>query len=294
MLSRRCRTRFHSSPVSVTPFGAIRSGAFALVLPVLACSGGNAPPTSESSPLPGSYAEAQERLRLRNQQVAEAFEAEMGDRLPTAATDVIARHLEAVGGQEAFDSIRTMVLRFTANGTSGSLGEMVRYYKKPLLYRQEMVGSGRATVTDGSRVWQVGPDGWDEAEGDDSYLAFASMDNHFVDPELGGIGYELMGVMALDADPGYLVRRTWPHGAREDLFFSAVSGLLTGRRTDYHLMPESWFSYWDYRDFGGVRLPTVHIRSIGDLGPPHGLVLQNVQVNVPLSDSLFVPPDGEG
>ena len=51
-----------------------------------------------------------------------------------------------------------------------------------------------------------------------------------------------------------------------------------------------WFSYWDYRDVGGVRLPHVTIRSVGDLGPPHGLVLESVEINVELPDSLFLPP----
>jgi hypothetical protein len=30
---------------------------------------------------------------------------------------------------------------------------------------------------------------------------------------------------------------------------------------------------------------------IGDLGPPHGLVLKSVEINVPLPDSLFISPE---
>lgn len=239
------------------------------------------------------YQEAQEVHELRNREAATALLEELEDTMPSAA-EVIARHLEAVGGRSGFDTIQTMVLRFTANGTSGSFGELIRYYRKPLHYRQEVVGSSQATVVDGNQVWQVGPNGWTEAPGEEGYLAFASMDNHLVDPDQRGIRHELVGVIALDADPGYLVRRTWPHGGHEDLFFSAVSGLLTGRKTSYPLMEESWFSYWDYRDFGGIRFPVVHIRSIGNLGPPHGLVLQDVQINLPLPDSLFLPPEGVG
>jgi len=55
-------------------------------------------------------------------------------------------------------------------------------------------------------------------------------------------------------------------------------------------MAESWLSYWDYRDLGGIRIPHVAIRSVGDFGPPHGTIVESVEINVPLPDSLFLPP----
>jgi hypothetical protein len=121
-------------------------------------------------------------------------------------------------------------------------------------------------------------------------LALASIDNHLIDPGAVGIRHELLGVVVVDGEPGFQVERVWPHGKEDVLFFSAVSGLLTGMQTEYPVQPDSWFSYWDYRDVGGVRLPHVMIRSVGDFGPPHGLVLKSVEINVPLPDSLFFPP----
>jgi len=261
---------------------------------LLACADSQPPPGPETATPISDYEAAQVLHHQRNQEAAEAFRLEQGEDLPTSADEVIARHIEAVGGRVAFDTIQTLTLRFTANGTAGSVGELVRMHKKPLFYRQQMVGSDRAAVTDGSRVWWVGPDGWQEADGETGYLPLASMDNHLLEPERVGIRHELIGVTAVDGDPGFEIRRLWPHGEEETLFFSALSGLLTARTTDYPLMPDSWFSYWDYRNFGGVRLPVVHIRSIGDLGPPHGLVLQSVEINVPLPDSLFIPPQERG
>jgi hypothetical protein len=239
------------------------------------------------------YAAIQARARQRNQEAAEDFRRENQDRLPASAEEVLSRHLEAIGGAEAFDTIQTMVLRFTAHGTSGTIGDLVRYHKKPLHYRQQMTGSPRAGVTDGRRFWWAGPEGWEEAD-EPGYVILASMDNYVVDPGRIGIRHELVGVAALDNDPGFEVRRIWPHGQEDVLFFSAVSGLLTGVRSPYPLMAQSWFSYWDYRDLGGLRLPFVHIRSMGELGPPHGLVLKSVEINVPLPDSLFLPPEERG
>lgn len=262
-----------------------------LLLTLLSCQEIPTPETGPEDAGGPDYEAIQARVRQQGEEVAEAYRREYANDLPTTAEEVIARHLEAVGGREAFDTIETMVMRFTAHGTAGNIGELARYYKKPLHYRQKMAASPRAAVTDGERVWWVGPDGWEEAENETGYLPLASMDNHLIDPGAMGIVHELIGVTAMDGDPGFHVRRLWPHGTEDLLFFSAVSGLLTAIRSEYPLMAESWFSYWDYRDLGGVRVPFVHIRSVGDFGPPHGLVLQSVEINVPLPDSLFIPPE---
>ena len=118
-----------------------------LAVAPLACS--ETQPSRDNPPHAAGpdYAGIQEEVRQRDQAIAEAFREEQGDLLPATAEDVIARHLEAVGGIEAFDSIQTLVLRFTAHGTSGTMGELVRYHKKPLHYRQQMIGSARAGVT---------------------------------------------------------------------------------------------------------------------------------------------------
>ena len=261
-----------------------------VLLVLLACE--TTPPPQEESKNPeADFAALQARIREEEQAAATAFREENAGTLPSTPEEVFARHLQAVGGRVAFDTIQTLVLSFTAHGASGTVGELIRYHKKPLWYRQEMVGSGRAGVTNGEAFWWVGPEGWEAAPEElVGYGPLLSMDNFMVDPEAMGLVHELLGVAVLDGDPGFEVKRTWPNGEEEVLFFSAISGLLTARRTSYPLMAESWFSYWDYRDLGGVRIPFVHIRSVGDFGPPHGLVLQSVEVNVPLPDSLFMPP----
>jgi hypothetical protein len=233
----------------------------------------------------------EERVRQRMEEVRAEFMEEMGDSLPSTAEEILAVHLEAIGGREAFDTIQSAVLRFKATGTAGALGELIRYHKRPFHYRQEMYGSGRSGVTDGERFWWVTSEGWERADEEVSgYLPFVSLDNLALDPGAVGVSHEFLGVSVLDMDPGYEVLRVFPDGSQEVLFFSALSGLLTARRTPYALTTESWYSLWDYRELGGVLLPFVHIRSIGDLGPPHGLVLQSVEINVPLPDSLFLPP----
>lgn len=273
--------------------------AAALLLLTAACSAPETPPSHRSlsdtfragSTSSRDYAAIQRERAARMEAAAEAFRTARGDLLFTTPEEVITRHLDAIGGREALDTIQTMVMRLSVHGAMGHYADLIRYYRRPMHYRQESVGSGRASVTDGSHLWQVGPDGWTEM-GQATNLRLASIDGFFIDYEAWGVSYELRGVMALDGDPGYRLRRTWPDGSHEDLFFSAGSGLLTAVQSEYTIHPASWFSYWDYRDLGGVRLPHVMIRSIGDLGPPHGAVVESVAINVALPDSLFLPPGG--
>ena len=129
-------------------------GAFAFCL---ACSPTDSP--SADTPTTGArpdevteqrdYARIQRERAERMDAVAEQFRQEQGDRLFTTAEQVIGRYLEVVGGRVAFDTINTMVLRLSGHGPMGRLTEIVRYYKRPLHYRQQTAGSAIASVTDG-------------------------------------------------------------------------------------------------------------------------------------------------
>ena len=103
---------------------------------------------------------------------------------------------------------------------------------------------------------------------------------------------DTFGVSTFDGHPGFEVRRIWPHGREDILFFSAESGLLTLMRYPHPFGGEYWASFWDYQDVGGVTFPFVHITTL-DFDPlPHGLMVESIELNVPLPDSLFTPPGG--
>ena len=52
---------------------------------------------------------------------------------------------------------------------------------------------------------------------------------------------------------------------------------------------ESFFSFWDYQEIEGIKIPFVQIRNVGLIGPPHGLVIKKVLINIPMENSMFVP-----
>lgn len=223
--------------------------------------------------------------------LAEFLDRYRGD-LAATAEEVIEKHIEAVGGREALEGVQTMVVKFSVNSTRGKFTTIVRSYKRPLFYRQEVLGSGGFIATDGVTVWRVTGDAWMEIE-QDSYKRMASIDGYFIDFADRGITYDFAGVEILEGAPVYHLKRTFWDGYVQDLFFSVEYGYLTEIRSEY---PDgdpvmlSYMSLWDYRDVGGIKIPHVFIRNVGQLGPPHGGVVEEVRINEPLDDGLFVEP----
>jgi hypothetical protein len=222
-----------------------------------------------------------------------AFLKENENKLAATAEGVIEKHIEATGGREAWQAIKTMVVIFSVQSTAGEQTRLVRMYKRPYYYRQGPENSDRFTATDGESVWSVKGDNWtDLGESGASYIRFASIDNWFIDYAAKGISYTLIGLEYLNGSPVYHLCRTFWDGFQQDLFFSATTNLLTENRSDYiQILPfmKSYMSYWNYREVEGIKIPLVFIRNVGSLGPPHGGLVEEVKINVPLDDALFVP-----
>lgn len=215
-----------------------------------------------------------------------------GDSLASTAEEVIEKHVAAIGGEEAVAGIRTMVVKFGVNSTNGNTVKMVRYYKRPGFYRQGVAGSDQFTATDGETVWNVSGAEWAVSE-DRAYRRMGSIDGHFIDYADRGVTYGFVGAEIFNSAPVYHLKRTFEDGFEQDLFFSVETGYLTEIESEYppsYPFMKSVMSLWDYRDVGGIMIPHVFIRNMGGLGPPHGGVVEEVQVNVPLDDSLFVKP----
>ena len=240
----------------------------------------------------GSIEHAQKMREIRNRATLADFIAQNKGRLATSADEVVRRHIAAIGGEEAWRAINTMVVKFRVQG-GGVDFRIVRMYKRPHFFRQGMEGGARFTATNGERVWSVGPNGWTQIQ-NNAYIRMASMSDGFIDYQQLGITYELIGLDIIDGSPVYQLKRTFSDGIEQDLFFSVESGLLIETLEEYvqgSPFIHSYKSHWNYRDVGGVKIPHVFIRNVGALGPPHGGVVEEVQINVPLDDALFVPPE---
>jgi hypothetical protein len=180
-----------------------------------------------------------------------------------------------------------MVIRYSLHDTGGKGRILVRHYKKPGFYRQGMEGSNHFTTTDGIKTWRVRNGKWTEVD-DQAYRRAGSLDNSFLDYKSRGITYDWVGVEMLNHAPVYHLKRRFWDSYQEDLYFSIDSGYLTEKLTPYNIGP-TYFTFWDYRKVHKIMIPHVQIRNMDSMGPPHGLVVQEVQINVPLKNSFFRP-----
>lgn len=234
---------------------------------------------------------------IRDETTLAAFLKRNEGKLAATAEEVIERHLEATGGREAWMAVKTMVLIFSTQSTGGRQARLVRMFKRPYFFRQGLEGSSRCTATDGESVWVVSDEGWKKIEENSSpYIRRASIDDWFFDYSEKGISYMFIGLEYLNGSPVYHLRRIFWDGYQQDLFFSALTNLLTEIRSDYvEGLPfmRSYLSYWNYREVEGLKVPYIFIRNAGSLGPPHGGVIEEVKINVPLDEALFIPPKAQ-
>lgn len=231
---------------------------------------------------------------IRDETILAEFLKKNEGKLATTAEEVIERYIKATSGREAWEAVKTMVMVFSVQSTRGQQTRIVRMYKRPYYFRQGLESGGQFTSTDGESVWSVSDKGWRKVEGNvHPYIRMASIDNWLIDYSTKKVSYTFIGLEYFNGSPVYHLRRIFWDGFQEDLFFSALTNLLTEIKSDYvqgQPFMKSYKSLWNYREVGGIKIPHIFIRNVGSLEPPHGGVFEEVKINVPLDDALFVPP----
>jgi len=215
----------------------------------------------------------------------------LGDKLLTTADEVIAKYVEAVGGKDAILSVKTLMYR----GRNVRFGQgdtpLVCYLKQPNLLRQTgYPGSTSYILSDGEKVWQVTPS---ERREIDAWWAKSTLhkriDGNFIDYKKRGITYTYIGLEGFLTEPRvyYHLRRTFPDGEIEDLYFDIESGLLHGIWPTSTPRGDSPRFYYDYRDVGGILYPHVRMRVFNMANPPHLFLIEEVKINKDFGENFF-------
>jgi outer membrane lipoprotein-sorting protein len=207
------------------------------------------------------------------------------------AREVIDRHIEAVGGREALTSIRSMVVEYGGYNISGKVVTIRRSWKRPYFFRQEVVGGTSARVTDGESVWLVDEDGWRKIDELD-YLRIPDIDGDFIRYQDRGITFTYLGVETFGSSTFSHLKKTHKDGSESAYYFSTETDLLSMMSNETPIGTVRSV-LWDYRRVAGVLIPHVMVVSEGPITGLHGTVYEEVRVNVPLPDSLFIEPRRE-
>ena len=213
------------------------------------------------------------------------------------ADEVIDRYVAAIGGREALDAIQTIrTERVATHLEEGRIIERVLYRKRPHLYRAE-TKHGYSTIVNGDGAWRgemdsAGTIHWREVDpprGTD----FEARLGWFIDHEEKGYEVLFVGTEVIDGVSMHHLQMTWPDGVTRELFFDVATGLFV------RFKPTPWGTVrvHDYRRIGGVLFP--HFTEARGTSPTgvevhHLNTVVSLEVNLPLSDSLFVPPPEGG
>jgi len=216
-----------------------------------------------------------------------------------SASEVIDRHVAALGGMDALTAIATMrYVRTVLNTQAGVSSEQSRrifYSKRPFYYRNEDPVSGRISISDGREMWSglrtALPDSvaWQPAPRmlPSRELDFDRLFGSFIDYGSKGHRVEFKGTTELESVKVNVLRVAWKDGGEWDLYFAEASGLWWGYRstTESPVMHLT-----DYRRVGDILIPHRYMM-IEELDNGesriHERIFSDIVLNITLIDSLF-------
>ncbi|HYW47776.1 MAG TPA: hypothetical protein VE959_33215 [Bryobacteraceae bacterium] len=215
--------------------------------------------------------------------------------------DLVARHLTAIGGADKLKAIRTM--KITGKGMAqGQEVPITLYIKRPGLVRSESNVQGESIVQafDGKQSWSINPL---MGSGDPAYAseadsnnarerAASQLDGPLVDYKAKGSTVELQGKEDVEGSPAYKLKITTREGTSIYTFLDAQTYLETkvitkvvrgGQEFDVTALQGN------FKPEAGVLMPHSIDQRIGTL-PVLNMVIEKVEVNIPIEDSLFQFP----
>jgi hypothetical protein len=215
---------------------------------------------------------------------------------PPTGDQILAKYIEALGGQAAIDKMKTLVMKGTYTGFNG----MALPYEVDLAAPDKFyinVIAQQGTIErgfDGKAGWEKGPRGVNELMNpvlDDlksTFLIYRNIKLKEQFTRLRGGRKDKIG----DRDV-IVVNGTTADNRREQLFFDAENGLLLRRitylETPIGVIPNQ-IDFEDYRDVDGVKLPfTVKVSSV-EPGLVSTRKYTEIKLNAPVDDSKFKMP----
>jgi outer membrane lipoprotein-sorting protein len=215
--------------------------------------------------------------------------------------EVVARYIEARGGASKIHGLNTIRMTGTISFGPGEPAPFTLEMKRPGRMRTEFAFQGAVGVQafDGQKAWAVLPmAGKSEPE----YLPDevgreaaeqADIEGPLVDAAAKGNKVELLGTEKVEGRDCFKVMVTFKSGGVRYSYIDAVSFLeakAEGRRTagGDEVMLETY--YRDYRDVDGLKIP--YRVEAGPARRPERqkIVIDRVEVNVPLDDTRFERP----
>lgn len=217
------------------------------------------------------------------------------------ADDLVARNLQARGGLEKIKAIQT----FRSAGKSESDGfkaDVRTESKRPDRLRQLFTFQGMTETAayDGRIGWKLSPfQGKKDAEqmGEDdvrTLMEDADFDGPLVDAAAKGNKIDFMGKQPVDGDDAFVLRVTRKNGDIDTYYLDPDTYLTfrVDRKTFIRgSVNENTTEYGSYKPVNGVLYPfSIQFGPTAHPESRQKVILERIEVNVPLEDSLFSMP----
>jgi outer membrane lipoprotein-sorting protein len=218
-----------------------------------------------------------------------------------SADEVIARYIAFTGGVEQWNKVSTI----TSSGTYNYGGlefPFKAWSKAPDLYKYEVTAKGKSFMQafDGVQGWKI--DGF-KNETQKTLLTGKNatamsnecdveLESPFINYQGKGHSIELTGKHTVGKKVCFTIKLTLKTGDMETYYFDTSSYELVKKQAVSH-NPELDNSlldilYGDYRKTGGILVPA-KITCIVKGQTILVIIIQNIQLNLPVDDSIFKP-----
>lgn len=216
--------------------------------------------------------------------------------------EVIAKAIEARGGQKAIKAISTVVKEGTMSMAQGMELNFTETTKRPGKFRMDMSFQGMAMVQafDGTTAWGINPmnGGKPEKAGGEEVKKMveqADMDGELIDWRSKGYTLELVGTEDIDGSTAYKIKST-KDDESSFLYIDAVSWFLAKIDKKINMMGQEAdveMVFSNYQDVNGVQMPMLmEIRSDGQTMV--SMSYSSIKANVDVPDARFAFPEDSG
>jgi outer membrane lipoprotein-sorting protein len=217
------------------------------------------------------------------------------------ADEVIEKYIKAEGGIDKIRSVQTIRMSGKSVMSQGMEMPLTRYSKRPNKMRVEFTFQGMTGIQayDGKDAWALMPFMGKTtpevmpAEESKRSAEQADIDGPLVDYKAKGNTVELVGKEPVDGADAYKLKVTLKGGDVRYYYIDAETGLtvkLTGTTMMRGTETEFATTMSDYRSVDGRMIPFAIENSAASSQMKQKFVLDKVEVNADLADSLFAVP----
>lgn len=220
------------------------------------------------------------------------------------ADEIIAKHIEALGGIEKIKNVKTVRMTGKMAVGPGIEAPLVMELKRPNSMRMDFTLQGMTGTQayDGKIGWTLMPFQGStvpqQMAEDDLKMAQeqADMDGVLVDYKTKGHTVELLGKEKVEGADAYKLKVTMKNGVIRTIYLDAEHYLQIkdeSKRTIRGTEVETETILGDYKEVDGMMFP--HSIDGGQKGSPQRqkITVEKIELNVPIDDARFKMPEGK-